>query len=156
MPTDILTQTTDPSTNFLTNLFDDATTTLGSIEIQSNPPIVAGCLGVLVTMFANAFAKATQSDCKLAELLADIRTGRYAEPIASIRATYHRVRVDTGDVKQAKKAVDSAKQRLPSFCMSGTAADRKTPLVHSGFLQIDLDNLGDSLSAVREQVKNDP
>jgi hypothetical protein len=157
MPTDLLTQTHNPSVYRSTDPFDGATTTtLGSNEIQPNPPIGVGCLGALVTMFANAYVKKKQSDCMLAELLDDVRAGRYAKPIASIRATYQHVRVQTGDVKQAKKAVNSAKQRLPSFCMSGTAADRKTPLVHSGFLQIDLDNLGDSLSAVREQVKNDP
>src|ERR1035437_2159794 len=157
MPTDLLTQTHNPSVHRSTDPFDGATTTtLGSNEIQPNPPIGVGCLGALVTMFANAYVKKKQSDCMLAELLKDIRTGRYAKPIASIRATYQRVRFETGDVKQAKKAIDSAKPHLPSFCMSGTAADRKTPLVHSGFLQIDLDNLGVSLPAVREKVRNDP
>jgi hypothetical protein len=40
--------------------------------------------------------------------------------------------------------------------MSGTAAGRKVPLAHSGLLQIDLDKLGASLSAVRETVRQDP
>jgi hypothetical protein len=120
---------------------------------RKSSTVEAVCLNAQVSMFQNAFDKTPPHNHCVADVLRDIRGGRYQKPIASIRATYRRALNDSAD---AKKAIAEQKNKLSAFCVSGTAADRKTPLVHSGLLQIDLDGLGESLAAVREKMKCDP
>lgn len=105
----------------------------------------AACLDALVTMFPNAY-KDSPVNFRIADVLRDIRSGRFESQVARL----HRLRASDSD------AYDRDKKKLPAFCMSGTAANRKKPLAHSGLLQIDLDKLGGSLSAVREKVRQDP
>ncbi len=103
-------------------------------------------LDVPVTMFANARATSPLMDVSIANLLRDIRAGRYAASVTSLRNLRA---VDA-------KAYDQKKTELPAFTMSGTAATRKEPLIHSGFIQVDLDDLGESLPTVRDKVMRDP
>lgn len=113
------------------------------------------CLDAVVSTFPNAFGK-TPKDCCLSDLLDAIRSGRYATPVESIRATYRRVLQETGDLRKAKGAIAAQKRTLLSFCMSGTAVSRTQLGEHSGLLQIDLDGLGELLPAVRVKVRQDP
>jgi len=78
--------------------------------------------------------------------LHDIRNGRYAEPIAQLRSLY----------QANKPAYDRRKRTLPGFTMSGTCSDRKTPLVHSGLVQVDIDDIADRLPDLRRQIESDP
>ena len=89
---------------------------------------------------------APPSTVALDRLLDEIRGDRFAAQISKARELRA---VDT-------KAYDTAKKALPAFTMSGTARDRKTPLAHSGLLQIDLDKLNGTLDTVRAKVKSDP
>lgn len=119
-------------------------------------PSTNGCgQEVFVSVFQNAYSKAPQTRT-LHELVREIREGKYSKQIEAIRKEYARVLDQTGDPQKAKGAIAGAKKRLPGFCISGTAEDRKMPLEHSGFLQIDLDGLGESLPSVREKLKKDP
>jgi len=106
-------------------------------------------------MFADAFGKQPKNT-RLTSILKGIRDGRWREPVEAIRQTYAAKLAETGDPKKAKDAISKLKERLPAFCMSGTAQSRTEPLSHSDLLQVDLDILSAGLPAVREQMKSDP
>lgn len=97
-----------------------------------------------VSMFENAFAQAPH-DADLSAILDTIRHGLYAAPVANLR------KLRASDPEKYK----TEKRNLPAFCVSGTAQDRKTPLVHSGLLQIDCDKLNGTLEGLRERLKAD-
>lgn len=110
-------------------------------------------------MFADAFASEPR-DTTIAAVLEAIRGGRYAAQVAQARklfAAWKRAcpALDSKKSPEAK-AYDDFKKTLPAFCMSGTAQDRKTPLAHSGLLQVDCDKLNGTLETLREQLRNDP
>jgi hypothetical protein len=96
-------------------------------------------------MFANAFGTEPR-DIALGRLLDAIREGRWQEQVARIRPLY------LADPVQYRKE----KTLLPAFTMSGTAKNRKEPLVHSGLLQVDIDHLDADLQQVRELIRHDP
>jgi len=79
-------------------------------------------------------------------ILEDIQSGKYAARIESLRSLY----------KTNPVAYQRRKRQLPAFTMSGTMADRKTPLAHSGLLQVDLDHLGGTLEDLRTRLRADP
>ena len=58
--------------------------------------------------------------------------------------------------RDGKTAYDRAKTRLPAFCVSGTTADRKRLLKHTGLLQLDFDGLNGTLAAARQKISGDP
>lgn len=122
--------------------------------IFSNPSSVTPWSNTLVAVFPNAFGK-EPTNRRLGDLLHDIRTGKYKTQVAEIRATYHRVLRKTSDPDEAKEAIKPIKKLLPTFCISGTAANRKKPLSHSGLIQIDVDGLCETLPTVRERLKAD-
>jgi hypothetical protein len=105
-------------------------------------------------MFADAFSKEPKI-IGLAVVLEAVRTGRWREPIESIRQTYAATLAETGDAKKAKAAIAEPKTKLPAFCVSGTCDSRTEPRDHSGLLQIDLDGLNSTLQTVREKLKAD-
>lgn len=112
----------------------------------------------VVSMFPNVLP-APPANVKLAALLAKMAGDRYAQPIARARELFNAWRdicptLDSKDSPQAK-AYDAHKKTLPAFTMSGTCSDRRTPLAHSGLLQVDLDKLGNRLASVRAQVQAD-
>ncbi|MCI1187871.1 hypothetical protein MON38_10605 [Hymenobacter sp. DH14] len=86
----------------------------------------------------------------LAELLAGIRDGRWAEQVLAVRA-----------LSASSTAYSEAKRSLPCFTPSGTF-ERRTPaglLQHSGIVGLDLDarqNPGVDLSAVKVLLAADP
>jgi len=135
----------------------NATVTLlsESADAQTDVPVDELFLEARVSIFSNAFAKTPSGEASLANVLRDIRDGRHAERIATIRATFRRVLDKTGDSKEAKKAIAEQKRLLQAFCVSGTAMSRTQRDGHSGLLQIDLDELGESLADVREIMKRD-
>jgi hypothetical protein len=98
-----------------------------------------------VSVFDNAYGTNPKT-AKLADLLEDIRTGAHASKVAALRELRPRDPLAYADEKK----------KLLAFCVSGTGRTRKEPLEHSGFLQIDLDDLGDRLPEIREAMKNDP
>jgi hypothetical protein len=126
-----------------------------SADAQTDVPVDELFLEARVSIFSNAFAKTPSGEASLANVLRDIRDGRHAERIATIRATFRRVLDKTGDSKEAKKAIAEQKRLLQAFCVSGTAMSRTQRDGHSGLLQIDLDELGESLADVREIMKRD-
>lgn len=111
-----------------------------------------------VSFFQNFTA--TPQTVELADLLNEIRGNRYAEKIRRCRELFAAWKVvcpklDNQESPEAQ-AYNALKKTLPAFTMSGTAQDRKTPLEHSGLLQVDLDKLNGTLEAVRAKVLNDP
>jgi hypothetical protein len=98
---------------------------------------------VRISMFQNVRSKRPVEDVLLGKVLSDIRTGRYREQVEKLR-------------KLEGSAHDAAKRGLPAFTMSGTCSDRKTPLIHSGLLQVDIDDLDGELASVRQRIKSDP
>jgi hypothetical protein len=95
----------------------------------------------LVSIFANAYAK-TPSTIGLRAVLSDIKGGRYARQIVRLR-------------KMCPADYSKNKTWLPAFTISGTCIDRKTPGVHSGLLQIDLDHV-EAIPELRGKLKADP
>lgn len=108
-----------------------------------------------VSMFASVFSPEPR-DAELSAILTSIRTGRWRDNIDAIRAAYQKTLADTGDSKAAKDSISEPKKALPVFCISGTASNRKTPLQHSGLLQIDIDGLNGSLDSLRAELQQDP
>ena len=111
-------------------------------------------------MVADAASTATR-DADADEIIQCVRSGKWRGPVEKIRAKFARVLADTGDLKQAKSAVDSAKKKLPGILWSGRFSSRKKPadeklLAHSGLLCADLDNLGDKLADVRDRLTRSP
>lgn len=109
----------------------------------------------LVSFFQNAFGGKPENR-PLDDVLRAIRLGEHATPVALIRDTFQQIWSQTKDAGKAKKAIACRKKKLPVFCISGTAINRKEALVHSGYLQIDLDDLTESLPVLREKLKRDP
>jgi hypothetical protein len=107
-----------------------------------------------VSMVSDAFNTATTT-VKLCAGLGQIRSGTWAAPIAQIRQNYRTALEKNEDGKAVVKA---AKMKLPGFLLSGRFKDRsKLGLVaHSGLLCADLDELGEALEPVKEQLKKSP
>jgi len=99
----------------------------------------------LVSMFANATSPEARC-CKLSAVLDAIKNGTYAKSIAKLRE----IRKTDPDTYNLKKKL------LPAFTVSGTAKNRKEPLVHSGLIQGDIDHLNGHNDIVLEYLKNDP
>lgn len=115
---------------------------------------------ILVSMVADALSTETR-DADAAENIQSIRSCKWRSPVEKIRAKFARVLADTGDLKQAKRAVDPAKKKLPGILWSGCFSSREKPaaeklVTHSGLLCADLDNLGDKLADVRGKLARSP
>ena len=112
-----------------------------------------------VAMFENAFGKVPKS-VTLGAIISAIRSDKYADRSRRCREMFNAWKaacptLDSKDSPEAK-AYDNYKKTLPAFCMSGTAASRTEPLVHSGLIQIDCDKLNGTLETLREQLQADP
>jgi len=103
-------------------------------------------LAVLVAWFP--YMKSTKPGSRrLVEVLDGIHNGQWRANIDRLRL----IRAEKGE-----HAYDRAKERLPSFYISGTASTPKAMLTHSGLVQVDLDNVGDRLPAIRAAIITDP
>jgi len=91
------------------------------------PPPPFG-FGLKVFIFKNA-TDTQPKEVLLASILDDIRSGVYATQVNRLRSLR----------RANSEAYDRAKKKLPAVTLSGTCSDRKTPLVHSGLIQIDVD-----------------
>lgn len=117
-------------------------------------------LPVMVSMVAGAESTNTL-DADATEIVHRIRSGKWREPVEKIRAEFSRVLSETGGLKKAKTAVDTAKKKLPGVLWSGCFLNRKKPAdkklsTHSGLLCADLDNLGERLADVRAKFATSP
>lgn len=119
-----------------------------------------------VSMFASAHATAPK-DCDPAAVVNAIRTGKWRNPVESVRSAYATTYTEAlarGDdhkaaVLAAKKAVADAKKRLPGCTFSGTFSKRGNDalLAHSGLLCADLDDLdAEALASCRATLAQSP
>ena len=113
-----------------------------------------------VSIVANAHATAT-TDTTIADVLSNIKNGKYRTVVESIRATYNKALKESRDPRRASK---SLKNKLPGIMWSGEFTTRKetVPLEkklvkHSGILCADLDDIpADRLAEVRQKLKASP
>lgn len=94
-----------------------------------------------VSMFSNV-RDTNPRNVPLSFVLNSIRSGEFKMRIEKLR-------------RLSGKDFDNAKRNLPAFTVSGTCSDRKTPLVHSNLIQIDLDGLENSLQPTIAKIKKD-
>ena len=89
------------------------------------------------------------STTTLSAMLSGIRTGRWAKQVEAVQTAYQ---------MGGKDAASKPKLALPGALFSGTFKRRAaTELTqHSGLICVDLDNLGDRVGALKEQVAADP
>jgi len=83
----------------------------------------------------------------LSAVLDNIQGGKWRAPIEQLRGI-----LAGGD----EELYNKRKAFLPSFFISGTARDRKAMIEHSGFVQMDLDDLDDDLEEIRQTLIRDP
>jgi len=105
-------------------------------------------LGALVSIYRNARNTTPLGTRALAEVLDDIRNGRFRNQVARLR----KLRTQDED------KYDAAKKYLRAFTMSGVSMREKPSRVitHSNILQLDFDNLGKQLKPIRAKLENDP
>lgn len=86
----------------------------------------------------------------LNQALADIGSNRWAKEVARVREVYEA----NGGGQTGKDAAAPLKLRLPGFLFSGTFKTRHDSqlIQHSGLICCDLDHLGASVGAIKEQV----
>ena len=113
----------------------------------------------IVSMVAHGKATGT-TDAAVDEVLQDIRDGRWREPVEHIRTVYQRVLAETGDSKEAKKAVADLKAALPGALFSGRFSSRQGPVAeklieHSGLICADLDHIED-IAGTRAKLAESP
>ena len=148
----------EPSTASLRVQNEPSNPTQGSAGVQVEPslnpePCGEGStdedsiLSVPVTTYPNARSPKQPGVENLAAILNAIQNGFFKDRIEELR------RIKSRDGKQH---YDKAKVNLPAFCVSGTTADRKHILKHSGLIQIDFDGLNGTLPVARQQVIADP
>lgn len=101
-----------------------------------------------VSFFATVQAVRPNSRPTAAELLADIRNGRWREEVEAVRAAY---RVDPAKA-------DKLKRKLPGITFAGLFRTRSNGSLekHSGLCVLDFDGLGDRLPDARRLLVADP
>jgi|GEM_PF-856674 len=111
----------------------------------------------LLSMTRTALDPATR-DTRAVAVIEAIRSDRWREPVAQLRAEFSRVLSATGEVKQAKKAAGPLKTQLPGVLWSGNFSVRRADalVAHSGLLCADLDDLGDQLADARARLPVSP
>ena len=89
----------------------------------------------------------TPKSRQLDAVLDGIQNGEWRDQVEGLRVIRD---------KKGEDAYNRAKERLPSFYISGEASAPKIMLTHSRLIQVDLDDLGDRLPTIREGVITDP
>jgi BT4734-like, N-terminal domain len=110
-----------------------------------------------VSMVANANGNTTRHEA-IGQILANIRSGKWARQVERIRDIYSEVLAMEG-LEAAKEAITPYKKQLPGFLASGVFEKRvknAKPKIPSGLLCVDLDGLGDRVAAVRATLADDP
>jgi P4 family phage/plasmid primase-like protien len=94
------------------------------------------------------------------DVVSDIKDGKFRQEIAKIRTLYaETLRNTDGDHKEAKRAADPFKRRLPGIMWSGTFSGRGDGNLvgYSGLLCADLDHLdSNTILAARQKAEADP
>lgn len=112
-----------------------------------------------VSWFTRASENLSDKDVPASDVIQAIRNGQWKADVEAIRKRFAFAleRAD-GNRKDAKKAVDSLKKRLPAVTFSGKFGIRSCDKLkaHSGLICADLDNLGDRLERVRATLAKDP
>ncbi len=113
---------------------------------------------IKVSMFSDAFSGVPRT-VTIGAVIAEIRGHTNRLHILHLRKLHEAWKAVCPALDSKKsdeaKAYDSAKKELPPFCVSGTARDRTTPLVHSGLLQIDIDHCRDRMADLIRKLKDD-
>lgn len=114
-------------------------------------------MNLLISMTQDAI-ETTCHDVRAEGIIRAVRSGKWRSQIERIRAEYARVLDSGSNDKDAKKAVDPLKKRLPGVLWSGKFSYRNgdSLLTHSGLLCADLDDLGKRLPLLREKFASDP
>ncbi len=109
-----------------------------------------------VSMVANANSTAPRN-VTIGSILADIRSGKWARKVETIREVYAEACAMEGR-EEAKEAIKELKKKLPGFLASGTFSKRANAnlVEHSGLLCCDLDECHDIIEAVRTKLAADP
>ena len=116
-----------------------------------------------ISMVGSATETKTES-VTIGSVLEDIRDGRWKNPVGRVKENYSSEFAkaahegDPDPAATAKKAVNGAKKELPGILFSGKFSGGPTTNLrtHSGFLGLDLDNLGERLEPLRQRLKTDP
>jgi len=118
--------------------------------------------GRVVSYVRDAFGTETR-DIDVRKVLEAIRDGdKLKEPIQQIRSKFEaELTANGGDLKKAKRSIESLKKALPGVILTGRYANRELPvdeklLEHSGLFVGDMDDLGPELVRVREQLRPSP
>jgi hypothetical protein len=118
--------------------------------------------GRVVSYVRDAFGTETR-DIDVRKVLEAIRNGdKLKEPIQQIRSKFEaELAANGGDLKKAKRSIESLKKALPGVILTGRYANRELPvdeklLEHSGLFVGDMDDLGPELVRVREQLRSSP
>jgi hypothetical protein len=115
--------------------------------ISKAPKRIGNPLAALVSIYPNARNTTPLGTRNLADVLADIRGGKFKDQVEKLR----RLR------SQDRDQYDARKKYLRAFTMSGISERQKPSRVtaHSNILQLDFDNLGRKLKHTRAQLEND-
>jgi putative DNA primase/helicase len=103
-------------------------------------------LDVNVALYPNAMSPDRPTAVTLGYVLDDIRGDKYQRQITYVRDILK---------SEGKDAYKKAKVHLPAFCTSGTTPDRKRLAQHSNLLQLDFDDLGESVVPAKQKIISD-
>ena len=111
---------------------------------QNNLP--SGVADRELSIFENAYGKKSFTTT-LSKILKSIAGGRWKSKITGLR-----------EILQAHgdEAYNNAKKKLPAVTVSGSFRGRSELVQHSGLLQVDLDNIPENVSAIRDMLAKDP
>ena len=117
---------------------------------------------IVVSMVRNATTTET-SAVPIGSFLEGVRNGTWKDPVARVADTFGKAfdkAIAEGSpdpVQTAKNAVSGLKKKLPGVLLSGTFLRRANDglVEHSGFIPLDLDNLGERLDTTRGKLKTD-
>jgi len=98
-----------------------------------------------ISFYKDTFDTSNDQEVLLDEFLNDILTGRFQDAVLAVRNA------------PDKKTKDKLKKLLPSVSISGSFKERKDSGLrsHSGYLAIDLDNLGNNIDGIKQILSKD-
>ena len=102
-----------------------------------------------ISLFPNVLAKTPSTELTIANLIDGIRIGRWKNRIEELRKVFN---------TDGEKAYKEARRKsLECVTISGTFSSRSDDSLtcHSGLIAIDLDDLGENLTATKQQLMDD-
>jgi BT4734-like, N-terminal domain len=128
-------------------------------------PVARGCpKRRIIVSTVRCAVETTPLDLDVCDVVKIIQTGgkKLRHQITQIRNRFEaELAIAGGDLKAAKLAVEQLKKALPGVMWCGQFSNREHPAAdklqeHSGLLCADLDELGQELPRVREQLQTSP